>query len=693
MKSTLLFILLLPMLTLAQGYPIAKKTPKVYTNFGISYTDDYTWLENMGSKEVEKWADEQNEYTDVRLRKMDMVYDIENAVNEYRKARIRNMPRKKGKYFYSLIKPARYATSLYYFKKITADKAELLVDMSHGYSENAVITDYAPSENSKYLAYTISEDGSDREVMRFKDIDMNLPLGDVLNDVKYSHPSWNGDKGVFYSRNTNANRFAQDSTYQLYYHAIGTKQESDVVVFDGSAHKSPISYSVYEDKLFITERNTQTGKNIVYYASLDSQPFKPVVLYEGEPHNFSLITYHNGRVYYSTNQYDWGEVRSASISDRSDEKLIVPQFYNQLLDDTYFMGGYLICKYKTLGKYHLMVYDAEGGFIKKIDIAPNTDANPLFYDPETQKLYLTLETYTATKQLFQLDIKTGEFDPYYNAYVKPKATLFPLDYFETKTITYKSRDGKDVPITIIHKKGLALNGDNPTLLEAYGGFGDVSSPNCNEALLYFLEQGGVYAYAEIRGGGEKGRKWYAGGTGMNKINGLNDFIDAAEFLIAQKYTSPKRLGIFGASHGGLVVGHAMVFRPDLFKAVVSMMGVLDVCRRMEFGTGARNMAEYGDLSTEDGFKNIFNYSPYQHIQDGVNYPAALIFTSENDDRVPPMHSYKFGARLQNRAAQINPVYIRTIHNAGHGGSNTLDGRITTQAEIFSFLLFELRKEK
>lgn len=691
MKPFLPILFLIPLFCFAQSYPIVKKTPKTYTSFGITYTDEYSAMEKMRTKGVKKWVDEQNDYTDQKIRDIGTQYDIENTIQEYRKSRIHSMPRKKGDYFYTLMKPRGLAASLYYFKSLNS-RAELLVDMSRGISETAIIADYEPSEASRYLAYTISGDGSDRRTIRFKDMLRGLPLDDVIKNVKFADLSWNGKKGIFYTRNSNVNMFAQDSTYQIYYHTLGNKQEDDALVFDTTKNKGFLSYYVEQDKLFIFERNAAERTRNIYYSDLASEPFTVKRLFEGEDDDFRLIKYRNGKLYYSSSKFEWGDVRSCPLDNRADEKIIVPQFYGQLLDGTYFYDDYLICKYKTLGKYHFMVYDANATFLKKIDIAPGVDAQPMFYDKQTQKLYLKLQSYTASPQNFSLSLKTGEFEPFYNDYIKPKPTLFPSDHFETKTITYKSRDGKDVPITIIHKKKLRLDGTNPTLLEAYGGFGMVSEPNYSDALVYFLEQGGVYAYAEIRGGGEKGSKWASAGKGINKLNCLNDFIDAAEFLIAQKYTAPQHLGITGASHGGLVVGHAMIFRPDLFKAVVCKMGVLDMCRRVDFGTGARNMAEYDNPATEAGFKNVYGYSPYQHIKEDVNYPAALIVTSEFDDRVPPMHSYKFAARLQNRKAQTNPVYLRTIHNAGHNGSNTTEERIALDAEMYSFLLEQLAKK-
>jgi prolyl oligopeptidase len=291
-----------------------------------------------------------------------------------------------------------------------------------------------------------------------------------------------------------------------------------------------------------------------------------------------------------------------------------------------------------------------------------------------------------------LNVETGEINPYFNDYIKAKASLFPLDYFETKSISYKSRDGKDVPITIVYKKGLKLDGNNPTLLRAYGGFGVVSSPSFSSGLVYFLEQGGVFAYAEIRGGGEKGLKWKNDGRGIKKMNSFNDFIDAAEFLIKEKYTSPDKLAINGGSYGGLVVGVAITQRPDLFKLAIPEMGVFDMAKNEHYTVGKYHFDEYGDPANKDEFNSILSYSPYYNIKEEVNYPTTLIITSENDDRVAPLHSYKFAARLQNRAAQKNPIFLKTLSGSGHYGKvATYADYMKEEAEFYSFLLYYLNK--
>lgn len=313
-----------------------------------------------------------------------------------------------------------------------------------------------------------------------------------------------------------------------------------------------------------------------------------------------------------------------------------------------------------------------------------------YFDEETKDCYFGVYSYTVPYRNFKVNILEGKAQPFYSRANRPKPTLFPLDYFETKIITYKSRDNVDIPITIVHKKGVVLDGNNPTLLKAYGGFGTISGATYDTGLLYFLDKGGIFAYAEIRGGGEKGFKWHQDGRGLKKKNTFNDFIDAAEFLIKEKYTSANKLAITGGSQGGLLVGVAMTQRPELFKVAVPTMGVFDMAKFDDYTVGRFHHDEYGNPKKEQDYKYMLDYSPFHNIKDEVNYPITLIITSDNDDRVPPVHSYKFAAKLQNRAAQKNPIFLKTIPKAGHYGNfSTYDKKVQDKAEFYSFLLYHL----
>jgi len=691
MKHLYIFVVLLPLFALAQNYPATKKTLKTITKHGISYNDDYTWLENIRSPEVTAWVAAQNKVTDKYLNSIGTTTDIEDAIATYAKGSTYALPAKRGKYFYVKLRTDDdRPSSLFYFKKLD-DRPVKLVDPARVYDKHATIMSYHPSKNSKLLAYKVSLDGSDKHEVRFVNIEKEKYLDDVIANVKYSNISWKDDEGVFYKRNTNTVAFARDSTFQLLYHAMGTLQKDDKIVFDRSSTGLDFNFNVDEDKLLITEWNKEKTKKSYYYILLSDSTYTPVKFIEDESADFNILNYSKGRIYYATKQYDWGEIRSCDINNRKDEKVIIPQFYNQLLVNTFFASDYIICQYKTLGKYYLSVYDAEINFIRKFEAPYGMDFKMLFIDKETNRLFVNMNSYVIGPQNYTLNLKTGEFDPYYNNLYKAKATLFPLDHFETKTITFKSRDNKDVPVTIIHKKGMELNGNNPALLEAYGGFGVISNPAYDVALLYFLEKGGVYAFAEIRGGGEKGLNWHTQGMGLKKTNSVNDFVDVAEFLITKKYTSANRLGISGGSNGGLVAGAAMVQRPDLFKAVICKVGLFDMAIFDNYTTGNKYVSEYGNPDVKEDYVNLLSYSPYQNIKEDVNYPATLIITADNDDRVLPLHSYKFAARLQNRASQTNPVYLKSIKNSGHNGTANYNGSINDEAEFYSFLMYHLNR--
>ena len=693
-KNILTFICcFLSLFLFSQEYPKTKKTPITITKHNVSFQDDYSWLEDMRSEEVTRWVNQQNVILDTCFKKIKKVYNIASTIKEYDARTTYSLPKRSGKYFYKFyMKDKKKSSSLFFMKNLDDEPVEI-VNPNRIYPENNVtINDFYPSKNSKSLAYKISINGSDKQEIRFMDLDKNRSIEDVLKDVKFSNVAWEKDHGVFYKKNSNKIQFEKDSTFQLYYHRIGLKQDDDELILDGVKFEGNISFFTTNDKLFIIENNKKESLKNYYYANLDSEPLQLQKFIDNASTDFKFINYKNGRVYFSTKAYNWGEVRSFNLQNNKDENLVIPQIYNNLLVKHYFTNDYIICKYKTLGKNYLIVYDYSGKFIRKIDVPDGYDLEMMYFDDASKDLYFGVYSYVLPFRNFKINIETGIDQPFYSLINKPKPTLFPTNYFETKTITYKSRDNVDVPMVIIHKKGIPLDGNNPTLLKAYGGFGVVNSPNYDTGLLYFLEKGGVFAYAEIRGGGEKGLKWHTDGKGLKKMNTFNDFIDAAEFLIKEKYTSPNKLAITGGSQGGLLVGVAMTKRPELFKVAIPVVGVHDLTRFDQYTAGKYWVDEYGNVDEEADYKNILGYSPYNNIKEDVNYPTTLIITSDNDDRVPPVHSYKFAARLQNRKAQKNPIYLRTTEKAGHSGdSSTYEKQLKETSEFYSFLLYYLNK--
>ena len=683
-----LFLLLFVSITVFSQHKIeTKKVSTTLSKHGITIQDDYTWLENTSNKEVIDWITLQNNVSEQKLTEVVKNHNFSFKIKDYDYLSTYSLPSKNGKYFYNTYRIDKNKPGVLYYRESLNDLGKPLVDPYDVYKdENVVLLGYYPSKNSKYLAFRISPNGSDRHEIKFRDFVNKKYLNDVLTDIKFSSVAWNGDKGVFYKKNSNKEFFARDSTYQLFYHKIGDVQSKDQLVFDTSNTKSNFSFFTKKNKLYINEvSEDETTKNY-YYTELDNEQFDFKNFVKEDKTNFEYLNIVADKFYFSDEKYPWGNVSYFDINNRSESTILIPQVYSHLLIGATFLDNYIICKYNNMGKYYMSIYDYTGKFIRKFEAPHSMDFQIRFYDEKTNELFVTFYSYTIPSLNYKLNITTGANDIYFNEFIQPKPTLFPFNYFETKIITYKSRDNKDIPIVIIHKKGIELNGNNPTLLKAYGGFGSISSPTYDTGLLHFLEKGGVYAYAQIRGGGEKGKNWHKEGKGLKKINSINDFVDAAEFLMAEKYTNPNKLAITGGSNGGLVVGAAMTQRPDLFKVVVANVGVFDMINAQKFTVGKYHLDEYGNADIKEEFNSLLKFSPLHNIKEDVNYPTCLIITSENDDRVPPFHSYKFVAKLQSRSAQKNPIYLKVNKNAGHYGNiSNYENRVKKESEFYSFI--------
>lgn len=441
--------------------------------------------------------------------------------------------------------------------------------------------------------------------------------------------------------------------------------------------------------LFLIESNTSNNVKKYYFSDLTKNKVEFKEFYKDSTNSFKFINYYKGRIFYSSKKYNWGEIRSFDFNNKTDDKQVIPQFYNHLLVNSHFTENYIVCIYKTETKTYLSIYDYEGKFIKKIESPIGANINYRDFDEEKKELYFDIVSYTNPKKNFKVNLSETKA-----ILLNPNDEVaFVADDFEIKCINFKNRDNLDIPIKILHKKNIILDGNNPCLLEAYGGFGLINSASYDNSLLNFIDKGGIYAFAEIRGGGEKGSEWHKKGSGLNKINGLNDFIDASEFLIKEKYTNPKKLAIAGGSHGGLVVGYALTERPDLYKLVMPKVGVFDMVNAHKYTVGKYHINEFGDPEIPSEFNLLLKYSPLHKINKEVNYPITIIFTADNDDRVPPLHSYKFAASLQNREAQKNPIYLLTRKGLGHYGGNTYNKSLQEDSEFYDYLIYYLMKSK
>lgn len=690
--KSLLALLLFSISSYSQTNFETKKVQKIITKFGHQINDEYAWLEDTESEEVKNWVAQQNKLADENYAAVKKSVSTLETIKIYNSNSTTSLPSKRGRYFYKLLTVNnKKAPHLFMLKNRDANPTELINPNKIYPSKNVNIESYFPSKNSSLLAYSIRIDGSDKLELRFLDLVKNTTIKDSLLNIKFSNIAWNRDLGVFYKQNSNKSKFAQDSTFKLYYHRLNTPQENDELIFDSSKSDGQIGFFTSKTKLFVSEKNKSETQTNYYYTDLANDKFELIKFRESTDNSFDLINYFNGRIYYSTNKFNWGEVRSFDLKNKSDDKEVIPQFYNHLLVGSYFTESFLICKYRTIGKTYLSIFDYDGKFIKKIETPIGTNISFQSYDDETKDIYFGVTSYTIPYRNFKVNLTSGDPEQVFTTLNRAKPTVFPLDNFEVKCISYKNRENIDIPITIVYKKGTALNGNSPCLLEAYGGFGIISSPKYDNGLLHFINKGGIYAYAEIRGGGEKGEDWHKKGSGINKIKGLNDFVDASEFLIKEKYTNPEKLAITGASQGGLVVGYALTERPDLYKLALPKVGVYDMVNFHKYTIGKYHYDEYGNPEIEEEFKLISKYSPLHKIKKEVNYPTTIIFTADNDDRVPPFHSYKFAASLQNREAQKNEIYVITKKDLGHYGGNTYQKHIEEQAQFYDYLIRYLMK--
>lgn len=653
--------------------------------------DEYLYLENQTSEKTLNWVNLENDISRKYLEKTASEYNFKNKIIEYRSLSNNSIPNKNGRYFYSrYVKDKNTPASLYYRKKLDDDPIEIFNVYDTYNDKNISIADYYPSENSMKIGVMIDKNGGDKKFAKFVDFSSKKVYDEELSDIKFSQLEWNNDNGVFYKKNSNVNVTDRDSTFTIYYHQLNTKQQNDILVYDSSASKNEFYFFTNKSNLYVVEID-ENENHIVYTSDLIDNIFELKKLTELNQVS-NILKINGSKLYFKSKVSDWGEVKILDLNTRVEETLI-PQIYSNLLMGTYFRNDIIICKYKTIDKNYLTVYTNEGVVVKKFEAPSGMDFNINFYDSENKNIYASFYSNTISFYNLILNIEKGTIDNFYNNYVVQKPTLFPFDHFITKKITYKSRDNKDVPITIIYKKNTVLNGENPTILKAYGGFGSVNKVSFDTGLLHFLEKGGIYAFAEIRGGGEKGQKWHLNGKGFNKMNCFNDFIDAAEFLIKEKYTNSNKLAITGASHGGLVVGVALTQRPELFKVAVPEMGVFDMLRFDKFTVGKYHLDEFGDPKNKKDYDYLSTYSPLHNIKNDVNYPTTLIITANNDDRVPPLHSYKFAAKLKNRIAQKNNIYLNVLDNSGHHGKiSTNKDLIKEKSEFYSFIYHELTKD-
>ncbi|WP_439883223.1 prolyl oligopeptidase family serine peptidase [Pontibacter sp. MBLB2868] len=665
-------------------YPVTKKVA-VADTFHQQFVvpDEYRWLEDQSSPEVNNWVEEQNKVSRKFLAKASNQTNAFLAIDKYSYASAAHNFWKEGKYYFRYYYYNNGGTPALYYKNDLSkdprqDNLNVLVDPAQiSTKDRIVLKGYDVSKNSELLAYQFSRNGSDWAEIKVVELKSAISKKDHLKNVKFSNIAWK-DNGFFYAA------YPDGTGQKVFFHKIGTEQQEDKLVFERNSLTTVFNFFTSDDERFfvLTENNEKTGlKN---YFIIDYQDAEPVLkpLLTNINFGLTILGSYNGKFIAETShKANNGRLIELDPANPFNWRVVVPEFTNTLLMHTFLMKDRFITTYLTNGHPLLAVFDYSGKMLYKLDLPVATSIGGFTGSPEDEEIFYRYSSYTFPSVVYKFNIKTFE-----RTLTDRTTVTYDLDKFEYKAVEYEAKDGTKIPMTLIHEKGLKLDGKNPTLLKAYGGFGAVSEPGFEPGIIHFIKNGGVFAFASIRGGGERGGKWASQGRGIHKQTSFDDFIAAAEYLVSSGYTTPAKLAATGGSNGGLVVAAAAIQRPDLFKAVVPVVAPLDMLRFQNFTVGALHTDEYGSVNDPEGFQSLRNFSPLHNIKADVNYPAMLIMTSGNDDRVPPLHSYKFAAKMQSRTAQKNPVLLRVEAKAGHYGATGLYSSVREEADLYAFVM-------
>jgi prolyl oligopeptidase len=672
-------------------YPVTEKVDQLDDYFGTKVKDPYRWLEDDKSPKVAEWVKAQNAVTFEYLNKIPYREKINQRLKEIYNYPRYSSPMKAGEYYFYTKNDGLQNQSVYYVQKGLDGEPKVFLDPNKLSKDGTVRVRLSGlSKDYRYVGVSRSEGGSDWRELGVMEVETGKKLADRIQWVKFSGTSWYRD-GFFYSgydAPEKGKKLTAKNTYnKVYYHKLGEPQSKDKLVYEDLKH--PLRYHFVEvtedEKYLILNISEGTHGAELQYIDLAKEPwtFKPLL--KGFEHNHSVIDVFEGKFVVLT---DAGAPNSKIVL--VDPVSPEPEKWQELIPEkTEVIRGVSLAGNKLFVSYlkdaitRTYQYDLYGKLEKEIEYPVPGSAYGYYGKKEDTVLFYTFTSFTYPPTIYKYDVKIGKSE----VFRKSEVNFNPEDY-EAKQVFYKSKDGTKVPMFIVAKKGLQLNGNNPAYLYAYGGFNSSQTPRFSSGNLILLENDGIYATACIRGGGEYGEKWHEAGMLLNKQNVFDDFIAAAEYLIKEKYTSQDKLAIAGASNGGLLVGACMTQRPDLFKVAFPAVGVMDMLRYHKFTVGWGWAVEYGSSDKKEHFENLYAYSPLHNIKPEVQYPATLVTTADHDDRVVPAHSFKFIATLQENHQGTNPVLIRIQTRSGHGSSN-ITKAIDSLTDRWSFMFYNM----
>jgi prolyl oligopeptidase len=691
--AALLFFLFIPLTAQQLQYPQTRKGDQIDDYHGTKIADPYRWLEDDNSLETAAWVQAENKVTFGYLESIPFRARVKQRLEAlYNYPKYSAPFRKKDKFFFYKNDGLQNQNVLYVQTGLDGTPEVLIDPNAWSADGTARLTAFALSKDGKYAGYGISRSGSDWQEYFVMEVATKKTLSDTLHWVKVSGLSWYKD-GFFYSRYDAPEKghelSSKNENHKVFFHRVGTTQSEDELIYQDPTHPQRFHFvGTTDDERFailnISERGTGKKGNALFYRDLSKgeKTFTPIVAEIGDDDyvvvddigsSFLIQTNHhapNGKVVlYNPETKSW--------------KDILPE-KPEPLEGAGTAGEKLFATYLKDVTTRAYVYDLDGKPENEIGLPGLGTAGGFGGERDDRFVFYTYTSFDSPPAIFRYDIDSRKS----SLFRSPEIPGFDPSQYETHEVFYKSKDGTSVPMFLVYKKGLKLDGTNPTLLYGYGGFNISTSPSFSSLRIALLEQGFVYASANLRGGGEYGEKWHDAGTKLRKQNVFDDFIAAAEWLIANKYTSSEKLAILGGSNGGLLVGAVMNQRPELFRVAVAQVGVMDMLRFHKFTIGWNWIPDYGSSDNPEEFKALAAYSPLHNIKAGVKYPATLITTSDHDDRVVPAHSFKYAATLQEKAATANPVIIRIETRSGHGASSTSKALELT-ADLYSFMMFNL----
>ncbi|QDW27494.1 S9 family peptidase [Pedobacter sp. KBS0701] len=673
-------------------YPETKKDDTKDNYFGTTIADPYRWLENDTSAETKAWVIAENKVTQNYLEQIPYRADVKKRLTEIWNYPKESAPFKVGEYYFFTKNDGLQNQSIWFIKKGLEGKEEVFLDPNTLTKDGtAAVSLLGFSHDKKYLAYSVAQAGSDWSNIYVIEIASKTKLADELKWTKFSGAAWKGN-GFYYSKfdepAKGTDLSAANKYQKVYFHKLGDQQQNDQLIFEDKTNPNLyFGANVTEDERFlVVYASAGTSGNALYYQDLNGPDSKIAPLIKGYEHNHNVVDNIGDKLLVNT---DLGAENKQVVlvdpknADPKNWLKIIPES-KLALEGIGTGGGFLWATYLKDASTNIIQFDLTGKKIGEVKLPAIGTVGGFGGYKEDKEFFYTFSNFTTPGTIYRYDVGKAESILYKKSELK-----FNTDDYETKQVFYPSKDGTKVPMFIVHKKGIKLDGNNPVYLYAYGGFQISLTPGFSLSRMLFLERGGIYVQPSLRGGSEYGEAWHKGGMLAKKQNVFDDFIAAAEYLVKEKYTNPAKIAISGGSNGGLLVGACMTQRPDLFKVALPAVGVLDMLRYHKFTVGWGWAVEYGTSDKKEDFDYLIKYSPLHNVKSGVNYPATLITTADHDDRVVPAHSFKFAATLQEKYKGENPVLIRIETKAGHGAGKPTTKLIEEAADVWSFVFQNL----